>query len=280
MEELVRYIELLLVEHGCVTVPEFGAFVHQQEGAHMENGTLYAPHTTVAFNRDLAHSDGLLEQMYVRQHKTDYQSAKRMLHEAVKALQEALHRERRVRLGRIGTMSEVDGRYVFESSSCSFLPQNLGTRSFALHKQVSNSVTIHIRKDYIRYAAACMIGLGLLAVSPRVNNDNYADYASLRPIDYAAIIEKNHPTEVVEVEEVTVERGNFHIIVASLDEEAAERECRKLKEKGYTDAMVVPYKRGLNRVVMASYQSKREALRAMEEVRTTTGYKRAWVYCE
>ena len=280
MEELVRYIELMLVEHGCVVVPEFGAFVHQQEGARVENGTLYAPHTVVGFNRDLVHSDGLLEQMYVRQHKTDYQSAKRMLHEAVNALQETLKSEGTVRLGRIGTMSEVGGRYVFVPSSCAFLPQNLGSQSFALRKQVSNSVTIHIRKDYIRYAAACVIGLALLAVSPRVNNDNYADYASLRPIDYAAIIERNLPTEVVEEEEVTIERGHFHIVVASLDAEAAERECRKLAKEGYTDAMVVPYKRGLNRVVMASYQSKREALKAMEEVRARTGYKRAWVYCE
>lgn len=280
MEELIGTVESLLVENSCVVVPEFGAFVHQAVEAHIDGGTLYPPYTTLSFNRDVQHYDGLIENAYIRRHKTDYRTAKKMVHEAVEELKRVLDASGSIRMGRLGMMRAVEGRYVFEPSQCGFLPQNLGTHPVVLYPLAENRVTIHIRRDYLRYAAACLIGIALLAVSPRLNNDHYADYASMRPIDYAAIIERLHPVEEPEEEAVVVERGRFHVIVASLDERSADRQCEKLLCEGYSEATVLPYKKNLHRVVLASYHSKREALREMENVRRTTPYKRAWVYCE
>ncbi len=280
MEELIGTVESLLTENSCVVVPEFGAFVHRSIEAHIDGGILYPPYTTLSFNRDVQHYDGLIENAYIRRHKTDYRSAKKMVYEAVEALKHTLDVLGSVRLGRLGTMQSLEGRYVFVPSQCAFLPQNLGIQQVSLHPLVSDRVTIHIRRDYLRYAAACLIGIALLAVSPRINNDNYAEYASMRPIDYAAIIERLHPVEEPKEEAVVEERGRFHIVVASLDERSAARRCEKLLQEGYSGATVIPYKKDLHRVVLSSYKSKREALREMENVRRTTPYKRAWVYCE
>lgn len=280
MEELIGTVESLLVENSCVVVPEFGAFVHRAVEAHIDGETLYPPHTTLSFNRDVQHYDGLIENAYIRRHKTDYRNAKKMVYEAVEELKRALDASGSVRMGRLGMMRAVEGRYVFEPSPCAFLPQNTGIQPVTLHPLADNRVTIHIRRDYLRYAAACLIGIALLTVSPRINNDQYADYASMRPIDYATIIERLHPVEEQDEEVAVVERGHFHIVVASLDERSAVRKCEKLLEEGYREATVLPYKKDLHRVVLASYHSKREALREMENVRRTTPYKRAWVYCE
>lgn len=280
MEELIHIVETLLTDNCCVTIPEFGAFMHQHKEAFIEGNILYPPHTTLSFNRQVNHSDGLVEQIYARKHKTDYSSARKMIHAAVEDLTRQLQERGEADLGRIGTMHCEEERYVFEPSSCHFLPQNLGLQPVVLHKQVENAITIRLRKDYLRYAAACIIGIGLLTISPRVNNDNAADYASMRPIDYTAIIASLHPAEDCAEKEPKAERGHFHIVVASLDKEAAKKECKYLIGRGYTEAIVIPYKKNLHRVVLASYTTKREALRQMEKTRKTTPFKRAWVYCE
>lgn len=280
MEELIHIVETLLTDNCCVTIPGFGAFMHRHEGASIEGNRLYPPHTTLSFNRQVNHSDGLVEQVYARKYKTDYSSARKMVHSAVEDLTRQLQERGMASLGRIGTMHYEGDKYIFVPSSCHFLPQNLGLQPIALHKRVENSITIRLRKDYLRYAAACIIGIGLLTISPRVNNDNIADYASMRPIDYTAIIASLHPKEDIAEEEPKAERGRFHIVVASLDKEAAEKECERLIGRGYTEAIVIPYKKNLHRVVLASYPTKREALRQMENTRKTTPFKRAWVYCE
>lgn len=280
MEELIHIIENLLKENCCVVVPGFGAFIHQDVRATIKGNLLYPPHTTLSFNSQIRDSDGLIERVYAQKYHTDYISARRALKGDIQNLTDTLRHTGSIRMGRIGEFTMEGENYTFHPSACSFLPQNLALQPIALQKQVENTVTIRIKKDYLRYAAACIIGIGLLGISPRINNENSSEYASLRPIEYSSIIASLHPTEEPEEETVTKERGHFHIVVASLDKQSADKTYRRLQEQGYTESTIIPYKKNLYRVVLSSYFSKREALRAMEDVRRTTSYKRAWVYCE
>ena len=73
----------------------------------------------------------------------------------------------------------------------------------------------------------------------------------------------------------------FHLIVAALDEVSAEKYCEKLREKGHDKAHVIPYKKGLYRIAIASYAQRQQALDAMETLRSqNSSYAKAWVYCE
>ncbi len=289
--QLAQHIELLLTEHTFVVVPDFGAFILQQSGARMEGERLIAPHTVVGFNAQLTHDDGLLASAYARTARVKYPEAKRMLANDVAELRTML-KQTSVTFGRIGTFQTVVDRVVFTPSACAFLPDNFGRRDInlvprkATEQKPAETITFTIRRDTLRRVAACLIGICLLALAPKGIQNDYTTYANLSPVNFAQMVaDRNAAIEAerlaaLAVEEAAQERGHFHLIVAALDEDAAAKMCAKLRAQGYEDACVFPYKKNLHRVALASYKTKREALRVMKTTRQTTRYKHAWVWCE
>ncbi len=300
--QLAQHIELLLTEHACVVVPDFGAFILQQSGARMDGERLIAPHTVIGFNAQLTHDDGLLTTAYARTLRVRYPEAKRMLANDVAELCRMI-KQTSVTFGRIGTFQTVADRVVFTPSACAFLPDNFGRKPVEAHlrqasmwgdaqkgvstkQKPTETITLTIRRDTLRRVAACLIGLSLIAIAPKGIQSDYTTYANLSPINFAQIVaDRNAAIEaerlaVLAAEEAAQERGHFHLIVAALDESAANKMCAKLQAQGYEDACVFPYKKNLHRVSIASYKTKREALRVMKTTRQTTRYKHAWVWCE
>lgn len=280
-QDLEIQLEMLLCEHECVIVPDFGGFVRQQCPAQVSQNRLLAPHTQVVFNAALRSEDGLLTTRYAQQYRLNYRAARERLNRDTQDLLAALHQKKSLTLGRLGTMQEVGEQWVFAPATQAFLPQNLGWLPVLLpavetKTEDSPVITLHIKKDFLRYAAACAVGLCLLMVSPRGSETSTTDYAALNPVNWAERIAVCQQEE----EPVVVERGHFHLVVASLDEASASRLEAQLQAEGYAEACVLPYKQNLNRVVLASYLTKKEALQAMEQTRQNTPYKRAWVFCE
>ena len=67
MKELVKHIEILLLDHDCVVVPQIGGFVTCNAPAkYVEEENLFLPPIrTVGFNERLKADDGLLVRSYV-----------------------------------------------------------------------------------------------------------------------------------------------------------------------------------------------------------------------
>lgn len=281
MNELIQHIERLLQEHDCVTIPDFGAFVLQHRPAEIHGDKLFPPRSIITFNPSLTHDDGLLTNAYARKQQTTYRDARRLLAADTKELKKQLTTNKFLPLCRMGEMHTEGERWIFVPSACTFLPQNLGLSALPLPHRENPHLVIRIRRDYLHYAAACVLGLCLLAISPVSQKNDYADYAALNPINYAEIILNRHKTETpIEETLAPLPRGHYHIVIASLDMQSAQAFANRLLAEGHQDATVLPYKKNLHRVVLASYNTKKEALRAMEQLRQQNAYKRAWVYCE
>ena len=138
MNELVKHIEVLLLENNCVIVPELGGFIAHYRAASYdkETGEFFPPMRTIGFNPQLTMNDGLLVQSYMRAYSTDFPDATRRIEKTVQALKEALYNDGEVRLNYVGTLSYgMNGTYEFEpAESAYFTPSLYGLQKFNIEE--------------------------------------------------------------------------------------------------------------------------------------------------
>lgn len=288
MQQIISIVETLLFEHDCVVIPQFGGFVLQRQSAQLQGEVLLPPRTLVGFNRQLTHDDGLLVSVYAQRQRLPYLQAKKAVADIVVQMLTTLQADGMLCLGRLGEMRIADNLCIFTPAAGSFLPHNLGRVSLYPQKRTETPVlTIRLHKHTLHYAAACALGFCLLAVSPKGADTTTTRYATLNPVNYTEILaERQAALQAAQAEELAQqqkeaeERGHFHIVVASLDRHSAERYAERLQQAGYNGAFVLPYRREQYRVVLASYATKKQALREMQQLRKAKAYRRAWVYCE
>lgn len=307
---LSDYIEQALVKHDCAIVPGLGGFVVQRESARILEDKVLPPHSTVGFNPLLTHTDGQLAADIMRNKEISYKEADTLLCEWINEWQRALEAGNAVDMGKIGTLQrQPDGHIEFLPKDMYFLPDNLGLSPIFRHrKELAKPRKQPILLTYSRYVAACAAFALLLFAPGNTPTSNYVDYATLDPTIWTrqmlatpvapadtcsledlqstkvaamdSVIVNEAPTEVTSTEEEP-EVCKFHLIVAALDEISAEKYCANLKEKGHGKAHVIPYKKGLYRIAIASYAQRQQALDAMETLRKEdSSYAKAWVYCE
>ena len=108
MKELVKHIEILLLEHDCVVVPQIGGFVTCNAPAkYIEDENLFLPPIrTVGFNERLKADDGLLMRSYVSAYHCTEAEAKKMLGEQIRDLQQELWENGTYDLGSIGVLTQ------------------------------------------------------------------------------------------------------------------------------------------------------------------------------
>ena len=145
MIELGRHIEILLLRHDCVIVPDFGGFMtHHVEARYDEDEQLFLPPVrTIGFNPQLKMNDSLLVQSYIEVYDISYPEALRRIEEEVNDIRQRLSDEGSCEFNNIGTlfMSE-DEIFTFEPCEAGILTPTLyGLGSFemaplAAHKHV------------------------------------------------------------------------------------------------------------------------------------------------
>lgn len=145
MIELGRHIEILLLRHDCVIVPDFGGFMtHHVEARYDEDEQLFLPPVrTIGFNPQLKMNDSLLVQSYIEVYDISYPEALRRIEEEVNDIRQRLSDEGSCEFNNIGVlfMSE-DEVYTFEPCEAGILTPTLyGLGSFemaplAAHKHV------------------------------------------------------------------------------------------------------------------------------------------------
>ena len=119
MKELVKHIEILLLDHDCVVVPQIGGFVTCNAPAkYVEEENLFLPPIrTVGFNERLKADDGLLVRSYVEAYDCSDTEARAMLGEQIRDLQQELWETGTYDLGSIGVLM-LDERNNVEFSPC------------------------------------------------------------------------------------------------------------------------------------------------------------------
>ncbi len=185
MNELSRHIEVLLLEHDCVIIPQLGGFVAQYVSAHRvtEEQTIYPPFRTVGFNAQLTLNDGLLVQSYMQAYDTSYPETLRMIEDEVNHLKETLQNKGSFEFRGIGILSlNLDGTYHFTPNESGVLsPELYGLGAFSLPyvegensspepveptasspetvSERSKHYTLSLNKELCNYVAAAVVAL-------------------------------------------------------------------------------------------------------------------------
>ena len=82
--QVSRFIQELLYQYECVTIPNFGAFLTRSFGAKLDdNGNFFPPRKEVTFNQLLSSNDGILGNYVAKRNKISYENAIRIIEKEV-----------------------------------------------------------------------------------------------------------------------------------------------------------------------------------------------------
>lgn len=127
VNELERYIEILLLSNDCVIVPDFGGFMAHHVDARYDgrDNMFLPPLRTVGFNPQLKMNDSLLAQSYVEAYDISYPEAIDRLANEVAEIRQRLENEGKYEINNIGTIYlNEDGNYTFEPCEAGILTPN------------------------------------------------------------------------------------------------------------------------------------------------------------
>lgn len=137
MISLAKHIELLLLEHDCVIVPEFGAFIANQASAcynEDEDNLFLPPYRNICFNPNLVTNDGLLAQAYMNAYDSSYPEAHKQMLQDIADLKDELDIKGTFELKGIGLLTKnLEGNVIFTSANTGILtPSFYGLYSFSI----------------------------------------------------------------------------------------------------------------------------------------------------
>lgn len=136
MNALSHHIECLLLDHPCVVVPQFGAFVTMgSPSVHVEHEALFFPPLRVVrFNPNVLEDDGLLVQSVRQEMHCSESEAKYHVQSLVLHLRQKLLAEGQVDFGSIGVFTQdEDGHVAFSSCQAGAVtPSYFGLDAFSM----------------------------------------------------------------------------------------------------------------------------------------------------
>jgi nucleoid DNA-binding protein len=296
-------IEKLLAQHEYVIVPNLGGFVVQKQSATITDDCIKAPFSTLAFNPLMQHPDGLLAIEIARTQSISYRLAMEIIEKEVTKVKVKLEQTGAHQFGNLGLLSQNKlGQLQFiPTEKADFLPNNIGLSDIYLTARSGNfnennktiKFTLPSAKA-IKYAAAAVLLLGLLLISPQVNDVRLANQANLSSLLYSTpnykttkiekkqdLVKEVAKDSLVENPKTPVKTEMFHVVVASWEStETANKYCQELTAAAYTQAHVVsPVKK--NHVAIQSFSEKKDAVAFMKELKKTNHkFESAWVLCE
>lgn len=143
---LAKYIEQLLIQHECVTIPSIGGFILEHSPAEWDatKNVAYAPGVAIRFNGALLHHDGLLIEHYALSLGISLRRAKLELEEDVRLLRQEILRTQSYRLEGIGTLAlGASGQMLFSPAPSSYISQAYYGLSSVLTPQRGATATSH-----------------------------------------------------------------------------------------------------------------------------------------
>lgn len=256
----------------------------------------------------MQHADGLLAIEIARSEGITYRKAVESIENSVSQIKAHLNNSRYLDMGVLGLLEKdtQDSLVYVPAANLSFIPANLGLQDVMVKAPF---VQIPVRTDHVRlpskhlwrYAAAAVLVMGMLFVSPELNDSARTESANLLSFSF---LENEIPSQCAdtlviaadtvadpcpELVETVTETGEvenndadlYHVVVASLPTQAsADSYCEILKAENHECAHVLS-KIKTYRVAIKSFDDRSEAIRFMEELRLTDErFETAWVLCK
>ena len=137
MHKFIEYISDLLFLHDCVIIPDFGGFICNYRGAHIDeaNGMVCPPGKDILFNKNLTHNDGLLVNWIACKENISYDKAQKQVALFCEELKVRLNQRQRIAFGDIGVFF-TDRRFniIFESGRNNYLADTFGMEQIEVEK--------------------------------------------------------------------------------------------------------------------------------------------------
>lgn len=152
MITLSRQIEILLLDHDCVILPGFGAFIANHAVARMSDrgdALMLPPYRVVGFNQEVKSNDGLLAQAYMDAYDANYPDAYRQMEMDIEEMTEELDSKGEYEFHGVGTVhKDIDGKISFTPMESGLLTPAL----YGLYAVEVHTVEELIRQQQIRQA--------------------------------------------------------------------------------------------------------------------------------
>ena len=306
---LTRYIQELLYQYECVTIPHFGAFLTRPLMAKVsDGGNFYPPRKEVTFNQLLKTNDGILAHYVAQKEGLTYENALRLIEKEVSSWKKRL----KTQTLRFPGVGEILLNF---DKKITFIPWgkvNFDTSSFGLthfKRKLSNNTIIQPKisslmknnnddlmftpekektkkSPMLRYAAIGIIGIALLASSYYFGDQYVTEQRLVAQQKAQQQIEKNVQEATFDlgtlseievsvvskpVQEATpLDENYFSVIAGSFRSiENAEKKVETLNEEGYTAALAQSSPDGLYRAAYGRFTSKKEAINLLYYIKYT-----------
>ena len=306
--QLTRYIQELLYQYECVTIPHFGAFLTRPLNAKVsEKGDFYPPRKEVTFNELLKTNDGILAHYVAQKEGLSYENALRHIEKEISSWKKRLKTQTLRFPGVCEIRLNLDRNIRFTPwEKVNFDPSSFGLSHFkreTLHKPRIQTKIIspmenknnddlmftpekEKKSPLMRYAAIGVIGIALLATSYYFGDQYVAEQRLVAQQDAQKQIEKNVQEATfdlgslseVEVsitaepihEEVVSDQEYFSVIACSFRSlDNAESKVNALIEEGYTAALAQQSIDGLYRAAYGRFTNKKEAINLLYYIKYT-----------
>jgi len=306
---LTRYIQELLYQYECVTIPHFGAFLTRPLMAKVsDGGNFYPPRKEVTFNQLLKTNDGILAHYVAQKEGLTYENALRLIEKEVSSWKKRL----KTQTLRFPGVGEILLNF---DKKITFIPWgkvNFDTSSFGLthfKRKLSNNTIIQPKisslmknnnddlmftpekektkkSPMLRYAAIGIIGIALLASSYYFGDQYVTEQRLVAQQKAQQQIEKNVQEAAFDlgtlseievsvvskpVQEATPLDENYYSVIAGSFRsiENAEKKVETLNEEGYTAALAQSSPDGLYRAAYGRFTSKKEAINLLYYIKYT-----------
>lgn len=311
MNNLFPHIQYLLREHDCVIIPDWGAFVASVENAHIKDSMLYPPKRILGFNLDLKHNDGILVSCISRRDGITYQSATKVVNDAVEKMKDIYDLTGKLEIPRIGTFNRNgEGTMSFSPEKYDNIANTnyLGLASFPVTRQfIAEEEDVDGRKPIFisalrafKWAAAIIVlfVLGITLTTPvalekekhylasffgTVENTNSNQENIIEPVHNEVDVQSTIITsDLVEYEtNISPERrrmnldDKYFLIVASF--ETRSQANKYISQHSSEELDILEYG-GRNRVFAASGNSLEEARKCMDDKEFVSIHPDGWVF--
>ena len=306
---LTRYIQELLYQYECVTIPHFGAFLTRPLMAKVsDGGNFYPPRKEVTFNQLLKTNDGILAHYVAQKEGLTYENALRLIEKEVSSWKKRL----KTQTLRFPGVGEILLNF---DKKITFIPWgkvNFDTSSFGLthfKRKLSNNTIIQPKisslmknnnddlmftpekektkkSPMLRYAAIGIIGIALLASSYYFGDQYVTEQRLVAQQKAQQQIEKNVQEATFDlgtlseievsvvskpVQEATPLDENYYSVIAGSFRsiENAEKKVETLNEEGYTAALAQSSPDGLYRAAYGRFTSQKEAINLLYYIKYT-----------
>ena len=306
---LTRYIQELLYQYECVTIPHFGAFLTRPLMAKVsDGGNFYPPRKEVTFNQLLKTNDGILAHYVAQKEGLTYENALRLIEKEVSSWKKRL----KTQTLRFPGVGEILLNF---DKKITFIPWgkvNFDTSSFGLthfKRKLSNNTIIQPKisslmknnnddlmftpekektkkSPMLRYAAIGIIGIALLASSYYFGDQYVTEQRLVAQQKAQQQIEKNVQEATFDlgtlseievsvvskpVQEATPLDENYYSVIAGSFRsiENAEKKVETLNEEGYTAALAQSSPDGLYRAAYGRFTFKKEAINLLYYIKYT-----------